>query len=146
MIPNRPRGAVVWIALLALAVALLAPLLGAKRLDARAVVTGRPDDADRRIFLMLRLPRVALSFLVGAALAASGAAFQALFRNALAEPFTLGVSSGASFGAAVYVRFLAPFIVLGFPGVAVFAFMGAMGSVALVYGLARETPWGPGTP
>lgn len=55
------------------------------------------------IFLNLRLPRVLLSAMVGAALSVSGAAYQAIFRNPLTDPYVLGISSGASLGAAVAI-------------------------------------------
>ena len=57
------------------------------------------------IVLNIRLPRVILSGLVGAALAIAGAAFQGLLRNPLADPYTLGVSSGASVGAVITLFF-----------------------------------------
>src|SRR5512140_566243 len=61
------------------------------------------DAAEGKMLILwqIRLPRVAMAFLAGTALAASGMAFQAMFRNPLATPFTLGVSSGASLGAAL---------------------------------------------
>jgi iron complex transport system permease protein len=74
---------------------------------------------------------------VGAPLAVSGMAFQAIFRNPLATPFTLGVASGASLGAAVYVRLGLAISVFGVSGVSVFAFAGAILSILLVYGLTR---------
>lgn len=91
---------------------------------------------DLTIIWQLRLPRTLLAATVGAALAVSGAGFQALFRNPLADPFVIGASSGAAFGAAVVimlgfdlsVRWLSPV-----PGA---AFAGAVGAVALVYLLA----------
>ena len=61
--------------------------------------TGNPD---AEVFWWLRFPRVIAAFIAGAGLAISGMVFQAMFRNPLATPFTLGVSSGAAFGAAVY--------------------------------------------
>ncbi|MDR0648316.1 MAG: iron ABC transporter permease [Synergistaceae bacterium] len=57
------------------------------------------------LLLNVRLPRIMASALIGAALSASGAAFQAIFRNPLASPYTLGVSNGAGFGAAMAVMF-----------------------------------------
>ena len=56
---------------------------------------------DREIFLIARMPRVLFGALTGGALAVAGVLFQAVLRNSLACPFTLGVSSGASFGAVV---------------------------------------------
>ncbi|WP_184318284.1 FecCD family ABC transporter permease [Geobacillus subterraneus] len=55
------------------------------------------------IVMAIRLPRVVLAFLVGASLALAGAAFQGLLKNALADPYTLGVSSGASVGAVLVI-------------------------------------------
>jgi iron complex transport system permease protein len=82
----------------------------------------------------LRLPRIALGILVGAALSTAGAGFQALLRNPLADPYVLGVSSGAALGAIVSL------IVLPFtPGaVQVAAFAGAATTIAAVYLLGRR--------
>jgi cobalamin transport system permease protein len=82
----------------------------------------------------LRLPRIALGILVGAALSTAGAGFQALLRNPLADPYVLGVSSGAALGAIVSL------IVLPFtPGaVQVAAFAGAAATIAAVYFLGRR--------
>jgi iron complex transport system permease protein len=94
------------------------------------------DPIEARILTEVRLPRVALGFVAGAALAAAGMAFQALFRNALATPYTLGVSAGASFGAAIYVHFGIATSVAGIPGYAFAAMAGALLSIALVYVVA----------
>ncbi len=76
-----------------------------------------PDSfSECRIINHLRVPRVMLAFSVGAALSVSGAVFQALFRNALAEPYILGVSGGAAFGTAVGVLFFHAIPVLIFSG------------------------------
>jgi iron complex transport system permease protein len=82
----------------------------------------------------LRLPRIALGILVGAALSTAGAGFQALLRNPLADPYVLGVSSGAALGAIVSL------IVLPFtPGaVQVAAFAGAAATITAVYFLGRR--------
>jgi iron complex transport system permease protein len=97
-----------------------------------------PDDPiEARILSEVRLPRVALGFLAGAALATAGMAFQALFRNALATPYTLGVSAGASLGAAIYVHLGITANLAGIPGHAFAALAGAVLSVALVYAVAR---------
>lgn len=83
----------------------------------------------------LRLPRVLLAALVGAGLAAAGAAYQALFRNPLAEPFVIGASSGAALGAAVLLAAGAPLLALPAS-----AFVGAVAAVALVYLLGGLGP------
>jgi iron complex transport system permease protein len=81
----------------------------------------------------LRIPRVAMAFLAGTALAASGMAFQAMFRNPLATPFTLGVSSGASLGASLCIHQQWVFIIAGVSSVSMSAFAGAVLSIAVVY-------------
>lgn len=93
------------------------------------------DDAARTILLRIRLPRVLLAAAIGATLAVAGVTFQTLLRNALADPFTLGVSGGAAAGAAIATAFR-----LGrFPGlVPLVAFLGACGATAAVFLLARR--------
>ncbi|MGR8010291.1 FecCD family ABC transporter permease [Streptomyces hypolithicus] len=103
------------------------------------IVTGTaPPSPQRTIVLDVRLPRVLLGAVVGAGLAVIGTVLQALVRNPLADPFLLGISSGASVGAVGV-------IVLGIgAGIAttvtvpLAAFAGALGSLVLVYGLARS--------
>src|SRR5436190_4420269 len=63
------------------------------------------DNLDAQIFFIARLPRVIAAAVVGASLAAAGVVFQALLRNPLASPDTLGVSSGAALGAIVAITF-----------------------------------------
>lgn len=79
----------------------------------------------------IRLVRILLAATVGAALAASGAAFQATFRNPLVEPYVLGVSSGAAFGAGLVVVFAVP---VPMP---LLAFLGASAAVALTFLVSR---------
>ena len=89
------------------------------------------------IILEIRLPRVILAGVVGAALATSGAAYQGLFGNPLADPYLIGVAQGAALGAVI--GFLLPFDWQGV-GVGIIpmlAFSGALFSVAIVYSLAR---------
>jgi iron complex transport system permease protein len=86
------------------------------------------------IVFELRLPRILLGILVGAALSVAGASFQALLRNPLADPFVLGVSSGAAVGAIVAL-IAAPRAALVTP---LGAFLGAMATIAAVYFLGRR--------
>jgi iron complex transport system permease protein len=90
---------------------------------------------DREIFWQLRVPRVLAAFLAGSGLALCGMVFQAVFRNPLADPFTLGTASGASCGAAVTV--LAGFTgaLAGVPAVSLGAFAGAVIAMACVYAM-----------
>ncbi len=89
------------------------------------------------IILSVRLPRVMLAGLIGAALGIAGATYQGLFRNPLADPYLIGVAQGATLGAVI--GFFLPFSLQagGFGAIPIFAFIGALFSVAVVYSLAR---------
>jgi iron complex transport system permease protein len=96
-------------------------------------------DSTSVILFQLRLPRVLLAAVVGGALAAAGAVFQALFRNPMADPAIIGVSSGAALGA-ITVILAGGGAVLGGMGVPAAAFIGALATCFLVYRLARLGP------
>jgi iron complex transport system permease protein len=105
-------------------------------------LTDRPEDVSRSaevIVLQLRLPRVLLAGIVGAALAASGAVFQGLFRNPMADPAIIGVSSGAALGAVLVIVTVGAGS-LGALAVPAAAFAGATATALLVYRLARIGP------
>lgn len=89
------------------------------------------------IVLDIRLPRIIMAGLVGAALATAGATYQGLFRNPLADPYLIGVAQGASLGAVI--GFLLPFSLSfgGFGAIPFFAFIGALLATVTVYLLAR---------
>ena len=123
----RRRWILAGLAAAAVVALLLAPLVGAAPLGSSVV---------REI----RLPRVFLAFLAGAALALAGMTFQALFRNPLASPFTLGVSSGAALGAALAIHLGLTFSILGISGISLSAFGGALGALFLVYGIGTARP------
>ncbi len=89
------------------------------------------------ILFQIRLPRVILGGLVGLTLAVAGAVYQALFRNPLAEPYLIGVSSGASFGATLAIVLVWRFGVGGWNSVSLAAFVGALLATAAIYSLAR---------
>lgn len=89
------------------------------------------------IILAVRLPHTILVALTGAALASSGAAYQGLFRNPLADPYLIGVASGAGLGAVIAMALNWPMNLLGFYLIPVGAFIGAIVTVLLVYNLAR---------
>ena len=86
-------------------------------------------DGSITIIRSVRLPRVVLGFLAGASLAVCGAGFQGIFKNPMADPFVLGVSSGAALGAAIG-------IVLHF-GTTLLAFVGAFLTITLVYNISK---------
>lgn len=91
------------------------------------------------IFWSLRLPRVVLAAVVGAALAASGSMLQALLRNPLADPFVLGVSGGAALGATVALALGVSASALGLSGTSLFALVGAVSATALVLAVGRSS-------
>jgi len=101
----------------------------------RAIGRGEHIPTDYRLVIFeLRLPRIALGILVGAALSVSGAGFQALLRNPLADPYVLGVSSGAALGAILSLIW-APHVPLAMQGA---AFAGAALTISSVYFLGRR--------
>lgn len=115
---------------------LLAPLAGSTSISlTRAFDTSQPwaTNVDAQVFFVARLPRVLAAAMVGAALASAGVVFQALLRNPLATPFTLGISAGAALGAMVVLTFGAAFASLAWATVPLASFLGAAGAVAVVY-------------
>lgn len=133
----KPATALCLSVLLALGVLGISPFLGMHSIPMEAVFNPAPGGMGAEIFWSLRVPRVLVAFLAGAGLAISGMTFQALFRNPLATPFTLGVASGAALGAALYIRLGLTFTVFNISGLSLTAFAGALGSILLVYGLAQ---------
>ena len=101
------------------------------------------DETTRDIIWRLRAPRIVLALLLGAGLGCAGAGYQGLFRNALADPFVIGASSGAALGATVaLVRGWHGYL-LGFDLISLAALLGSLLVVATVYAIAstgRETP------
>jgi iron complex transport system permease protein len=108
--------------------------------DLARVLTGRPAQVVAQaatILLTLRLPRTILVLLTGAALGGSGAAYQGVFRNPLADPYLIGVASGAGLGAVLAMSIQWPYSPLGLLAVPAAAFVGALLTVFIVYALAR---------
>lgn len=143
-----PPGRVILILLIALpGIMLFALGSGAVPLTYSDVLTGltqtlsgNTDSQAAIIVGQIRLPRVLLAAIVGAILAASGAAMQGLFRNPLADPSLIGVTAGASLGASIMIV-ISGSMVAGFTGLALIstgAFIGGLLSVLLVYRLATS--------
>ncbi len=135
--PLRRRfwGAILLSAAAAFAVLCLAPLAGSTRIDFSRAFAGQSPE--KEILFYTRLPRVLLALLAGGSLSVAGVLFQALLRDALATPYTLGVSSGASLGAVLAIvagwRWLGPL-----PAIWVCAFAGAGLVLFVVLGIASE--------
>lgn len=98
---------------------------------------GEGDESASNILWNIRMPRVVLAGLVGASLAIAGASFQGLLKNPLADPYTLGISSGASVGAVVTLFFGISIPVLGIFTLPVFSMIGAFATMIGVMGFAK---------
>jgi len=120
----------IWVSLaMLILVAVSAPLIGSTHIDLGRAFAGVSPDSE--ILFYARLPRVLLALLAGAALAVTGVLFQCLLRDPLAEPYTLGVSSGASVGAVLAICF-------GIRATGLASLAGAAGVLLIVLGIAWE--------
>lgn len=135
---RNPLWILILMAVGALLVLVAAPFIGATSLSPADILDPTGESMSSIVFWRIRVPRTLTAFLAGSGLALSGMAFQALFRNPLATPFTLGVSGGAAFGAALYMRLGFSVAVLGIPGGTLAAFAGALLVILLVYALTRS--------
>ena len=93
--------------------------------------------AKNTIIWDLRFPRSLLAFLVGGSLALCGGVYQALFKNPMADPFILGISSGAAFGATIGIILTIPATFMGLNTISAFAFAGALLAIFFVYHIAK---------
>ncbi len=112
------------------------------RLPGVASASDLPSTWDT-ILWQLRIPRVVLAAIVGAALAMSGAAYQGLFKNPLADPYLIGVASGAGLAATIVLLTGVPLVILGISVLPIAAFAGGIGAVIAAYSIARSSQ---GTP
>ncbi|MCG6917853.1 MAG: iron ABC transporter permease [Deltaproteobacteria bacterium] len=136
--PHRILATSFLLLVILIVVCLLSFTVGPAELDLRAVLAemlgkSRLVEMGRTILFRIRMPRVLLGGLVGAILAVGGVVFQALLRNPLAEPFILGVSGGAGFGAIIGILFGWAL----FPGVSAVAFVGGLFTIGLIMAMAR---------
>jgi iron complex transport system permease protein len=113
---------------------LLFELISRRMTGTQLAIEARPFDT---ILFNLRLPRTLLIALVGAALSGSGAAYQGLFRNPLADPYLIGVASGGGLGAVIAMSVRWPYSTVGLLAIPVSAFAGALLTVFIVYQMAR---------
>ena len=138
-IRTRLLKTVVGFGVLLIVTCVIAPLVGSSPISlARVFDRSIPfsENVDAQIFFIARMPRIVAGALVGAALAAAGVVFQALLRNALATPFTLGVSAGASLGAMLAIVLGATISAGPFSAVPLASLAGAAIAAAVVYRLA----------
>jgi iron complex transport system permease protein len=95
------------------------------------------SDMEQTILLDVRLPRIYVALLAGFALASAGVVFQALLRNPLADPFVIGVSSGAAVGAVIAMALHIPATWLGVSTIPLFSFFGGLGTILLIFTIAQ---------
>jgi len=95
------------------------------------------SELESTLILSIRLPRLLCAALVGAALSVAGVTYQGLFRNPLADPYTIGASAGAALGATTAIVLGISFTFLGLTSLPIFAFIGCILAVFLVYSISR---------
>lgn len=124
------------IAFAGISLLLLLPFIGVVDIDPGSLVS-MEESTDRFIFWQLRVPRTILAFIVGSTLALSGLIFQNIFKNALATPYTLGVSSGAAAATVLAIKFKLSIAFLGLNGFYLFGFIGALITILMILGITR---------
>ena len=102
----------------------------------RAIIDTDTSRATDVIVRDIRLPRLILAVLIGASLSVAGAAMQGFFQNPMADPYIVGVSSGAAFGATLGIVLHLDFWIGGFSSTPILAFLGALSTTFLVYALS----------
>lgn len=125
----KPFNSLLLILVVTIAVLLISPFLGLN--------SSTNPEIQQHILTQLRIPRILFAFIAGAGLAVCGMVFQAMFRNPLATPFTLGVASGASLGAALYVVLGFSFSIMSIDGSTFSAFIGSLITISFVYSISR---------
>ncbi len=121
---------------------ILALAIGSTNIPFRTVIRSLiSEDAElsryRVIIRQIRLPRIILSFLVGAGLGIAGVVFQGIIRNPMVDPYIVGISAGAGTAVTFAIVFNLSFTFLYFSTIPLFAFVGALLTVILVYNLAK---------
>lgn len=101
------------------------------------VLINKGTPTENTIIFDIRLPRILLAVIVGASLSVSGVVLQALFRNPMADPYILGISSGAAFGATTAMLFGLSFSFIGFSGISASAFIGGVIAILIAYNIAK---------
>ena len=124
--------------LLSFLILLVLPLVGSQSLDYAKLISDS-QSLDAEIFYNIRLPRVLFAFLIGASLSLVGSVFQALLRNDLATPYTLGVSSGGAFGAVLALKLNLGVTLFFFTSVGIFSVTGSLLTIFVIYLIARKS-------
>jgi len=124
------------IALFILSAFVVAPFVGERDISLLQALTDM-QSLDASVLFTIRFPRIVFAFLVGGGLAITGTVFQALLRNDLATPYTLGVSSGGALGAVVAIKLGLDVQLLGFSAITLSSVAGSLVTLLLIYKIAR---------
>ena len=139
MLPNMSLMKNIFMASIVLVLIIIAALCGAMQISILDIITGNITNQQDSVLLFIRLPRIALALLIGAALSISGAALQGLFHNPLADPGLTGVSGGAALAVVILLVLvgdsLSGFLLIY--GLSIAAFIGGILSCILVFKVAR---------
>ncbi len=125
---------IIIILLICFLIILISPFIGTNSLKFSNILVDKT--VDNYIFFNARLLRIVAGFIVGGVLAVSGLVFQSIFKNPIATPFTLGVASGASLGAAIYVYFAQAVSYIAIFGQTLAAMVGALITIFIVYSVS----------
>ncbi len=134
---NFPRNKI-FILIFFLSAILIPPFIGESSVKL-AEAFSNPASLSYQILFGIRLPRIAFAFLTGAGLALIGAVFQALLRNDLATPYTLGISSGGSLGAVIAIKTGLILQFFGFSTITLFSIGGSMFTISGIYWIAGRS-------
>lgn len=111
----------------------------------REIDTTYISDTSETIILNIRIPRVLIAVVIGAALASVGTVFQGVFKNPMADPYVIGISSGAALGAGLVIIFGGSWIVYNISSTSIGAFIGAVTTTFVVYWISRVKKKAPVT-
>jgi iron complex transport system permease protein len=132
--------AILLLAIVLVITLIIAISIGATSIPVLSIINGELSESQLNVLSVIRLPRVLLACVVGAALAVSGAAMQGLFRNPLADPGLIGISSGAALAVAATIVIIGPVTGLfGLYGISVAAFIGGSATALLIFQFAHIT-------
>jgi iron complex transport system permease protein len=132
--------AILLLLLLLIVTLIIAISVGATPIKIVSILTGQLTDSQYAVLSVIRLPRVLLAIVVGASLAVSGAAMQGLFRNPLADPGLIGISSGAALAVAIMIVLVGPVAgTFGLYGLSIAAFIGGLLTSVVIFKISHLT-------
>ncbi len=119
---------------------IVASAIGSFEISIRSILTWNLSNQEKTVLFSIRLPRVLLAIIVGSSLAISGAVMQGLFRNPLADPGLIGISSGAALAVAVMIVLVGPLSgIFGFYGISFAAFLGGLITALVIFRFSQVT-------